>query len=143
VEYSSRGELVPDEATIKLWRHHIDGCTRSGHFHPERDTLILDGIPRNVHQAEMLQEAIDVQAIINLVCLDAAKVIERLQRRALHENRLDDANLDVIRSRLLTYEQQTRPVLDFYGASLIHRVEGNQPPVKVLRDILNVIADLG
>jgi adenylate kinase len=140
VEYSSRGQLVPDETTIKLWRHHIDGCTQAGQFHPERDTLILDGIPRNVPQAQMLQEATDVQAIISLACLDQAKIIERLQRRALHENRLDDANLDVIRSRLITYEQQTRPVLDFYGPGLIHQVEGNQPPVKVLRDILNIIA---
>jgi adenylate kinase len=142
VEYSSRGQLVPDEVTIRLWRRHIDGCTSAGHFHPDRDTLILDGIPRNAHQAEMLQEAIEVRAIISMACLDPAKIIERLQRRALHENRLDDANLDVIRSRLITYEQQTKPVLDFYGPGLIHQVEGNQPPVKVLRDILNIIADL-
>lgn len=142
VEYSSRGQLVPDEVTIRLWRHHIDGCTKSGHFHPDRDTLILDGIPRNAHQAQMLQEAIDVRAIISLSCLDQAKIIERLQRRALHENRLDDANLDVIRSRLVTYDQQTKPVLDFYGPGLIHQVEGNQTPVKVLRDVLDIIADL-
>lgn len=142
VEYSSRGQLVPDEATVRLWKQHIDGCTKAGHFHPDRDTLILDGIPRNVHQARMLQETLDVRAIISLSCLDQAKLIERLQRRALHENRLDDANLDVIRSRLITYEQQTRPVLDFYGPTLIHQVEGSQLPVKVLRDVLDIIANL-
>ena len=140
VEYSSRGELVPDEATVQLWRHHIDGCTRAGQFHPIRDTLILDGIPRNVHQAQMLQEAIDVRAVLNLTCPDQAKLIERLQRRALHENRLDDANLDVIRSRLMTYEKQTRPVLDFYGPGLVHTIDGTQTPVQVLRDVLNVVA---
>src|ERR1043165_1180263 len=102
LDYSSRGELVPDEPTIDLWRQSIEGNTQMGRFRPEKDTLVLDGIPRNPHQAEMLQEAIDVRAIINLVCPDRARLIERLQRRALHENRLDDAHLDVIRSRLET-----------------------------------------
>jgi adenylate kinase len=142
VEYSSRGELVPDDATVRLWRQHIDSNTRAGHFHPDRDTLVLDGIPRNAHQAQMLQEAIDVKAIIKLVCPDRNKLIERLQRRALHENRLDDANLEVIRSRLETYERQTKPVLDFYGGELVHAIDGTQRPVQVLRDILDVVADL-
>src|SRR4051812_29397906 len=114
VEYSSRGQLVPDEATVQLWRQSIENNTRAGRFHPEADTLVLDGIPRNVQQAEMLNEAIQVLAIVNLVCPDKAKLIERLQRRALHENRLDDANLETIRSRLEVYEAQTKPVLDFY-----------------------------
>ena len=45
VEYSSRGQLVPDEQTVRLWRESIHGNTKSGRFHPERDTLVLDGIP--------------------------------------------------------------------------------------------------
>lgn len=140
VEYSSRGELVPDNATVQLWRQSIDGSTRAGCFHPDRDTLVLDGIPRNVGQAEMLQEAIDVVAIINLVCPDMGKLIERLQRRALRENRLDDANLDVIRSRLQTYEQQTKPVLDFYGPKLVQTIDATQRPVEVLRDIVTILS---
>src|SRR5947208_13506017 len=48
VEYSSRGLLVPDEPTINLWAKNIKSKTMDGQFHPERDTLILDGIPRNV-----------------------------------------------------------------------------------------------
>ena len=142
VEYSSRGQLVPDDATVKLWRQSIDRTTDSGRLHPELDTLILDGIPRNLCQAQMLQEAIDVRAVVNMVCTDKEKVIERLQRRALHENRLDDANLEVIRSRLEVYEQQTKPILDFYGPSLVHTVDATQTPVQVLRDILNIIAGI-
>jgi adenylate kinase len=139
VEYSSRGELVPDEATVRLWRQSIDGNMRVGRFSPERDTLVLDGIPRNVHQAQMLQEAIDVLAIINLACPDMTKLVERLQRRALHENRLDDANLEVIRTRLETYQRETRPVLDFYGPKLVHTLDATQGPIHVLRNILDVI----
>lgn len=141
MEYSSRGQLVPDEATVQLWRQSIDSNTRAGRFHPERDTLVLDGIPRNVHQAEMLQEAIDVRVIINLTCPDRTRIIDRLQRRALHENRLDDANLDVIRTRLETYDRQTKPVLEFYGPKLIRNIDGLQTPVCVLRDVLSVIIE--
>src|ERR1700722_7230273 len=49
IKYSSRGELVPDQPTIELWSEFIDNCKRAGRFHPEHDTLVLDGIPRNVH----------------------------------------------------------------------------------------------
>jgi adenylate kinase len=142
VEYSSRGQLVPDEATVQLWRESIQANTQSGRFHPEVDTLVLDGIPRNVRQAEMLEEAIDVRAIIHLVCPDRAKLIERLQRRALHENRLDDANLETIRLRLEVYEAQNKPILDFYGPKLLRMIDGTQAPALVLRDILDVITSV-
>jgi adenylate kinase len=139
MEYSSRGQLVPDDATVRLWRQRIDGAMRAGELTPKRDTLVLDGIPRNVRQAEMLQEAIEVLAVVNLVCPDKTQLIERLQRRALHENRLDDAHLDVIRARLDTYERQTKPVLDFYGPNLVKPVDAMRSPVNVLRDVLNII----
>src|SRR6202140_3182015 len=61
LEYSSRGELVPDEPTIQLWRQFIENSMRVGRFHPDNDTLILDGIPRNVHQARMLKDTLDVR----------------------------------------------------------------------------------
>src|SRR6476646_1283531 len=96
LEYSSRGELVPDQPTVDLWRYFIDGCTKTGRFHPGQDTLVLDGIPRNVHQAEMLKETLDVVGIFYLRCTQMEHLTERLQRRALKENRLDDANMDVI-----------------------------------------------
>ncbi|MEW6160175.1 MAG: nucleoside monophosphate kinase [Verrucomicrobiota bacterium] len=140
IEYSSRGQLVPDEATIRLWRESISGSRQAGRFNPERDTLVLDGIPRNLHQAEMLQDALNVKAVFNLTCSDLKKLTDRLQRRALRENRLDDANLDVIRHRLETYEKETKPVLDFYGANLVHTIDSTQTPVNVLRDILRTIA---
>jgi adenylate kinase len=140
VDYSSRGQLVPDEPTIRLWRKNIDALQGMGRFDPERDTLILDGIPRNVRQAEILRDTLDVRAIFFLTCSDQKKLVERLQRRALRENRLDDANLEVIRSRLQTYDQETKPVLDFYGPGLVHVIDSTQDPVNVLRDILTIIA---
>ena len=136
LEYSSRGELVPDEPTIDLWRESINGLTQTGRFHPDQDTLVLDGIPRNRHQAEMLQDTLNVVAIFYLRCTNLDNLVQRMQRRALKENRLDDASLDVIRHRLKTYEKDTKPVLNFYGRHLVHRIDADQSPAKVLVDIL-------
>lgn len=142
VEYSSKGQLVPDEHVIDLWRRNIQASTMDGQFHPEKDTLVLDGIPRNVKQAEMLSSMLDVRALIHLTCADPNKMIERLQRRALRENRLDDAHLDVIKKRLDTYEHETKPVLDFYGTNLVKNVDSTQMPVFVLRDILQIVVSV-
>ena len=142
VEYSGRGELVPDEATVKLWRENIRSNMQLRRFDPDRDVLVLDGIPRNRHQAEMLSDTLNVQAILYLWCPDKEKMVSRLQRRALHENRLDDANLSVIRHRLETYEKETKPVLDYYGETLVHTIDSNKPPVRVLAEILRVVAKL-
>ena len=139
VEYSSRGLLVPDEPTINLWAKNIQASTLDGQFHPERDTLILDGIPRNRRQAEILKDTLDVKAVINLTSAHQKQMIERLQRRALRENRLDDANLEVIKKRLETYERDTKPVLDYYGPALVRNVDSSQSPVEVLRDTLDII----
>jgi adenylate kinase len=140
LEYSSRGELVPDEPTIQLWNEFIHNSTRTGRFHPETDTLVLDGIPRNAHQAEMLKETLDVVRIFYLRCKNVEQLIERLQRRALKENRLDDANIDVIRNRQQTYERESKPVLDYYGKDLVHRINADQSPAKVVVDILKKVA---
>src|SRR6266446_5448256 len=142
VEYSSRGLLVPDEPTINLWAKNIQSKTMDGQFHPERDTLVLDGIPRNARQADMLKDTVEVKAVVNLTCSHPNQMIERLQRRALRENRLDDANLEVIRKRLETYERETKPVLDFYGSRLVHPIDAGQAPINVLRNILAIVATI-
>lgn len=142
LQYSSKGQLVPDEHTIRLWRRTIEGAEGVGRFNKELDTMVLDGIPRNAHQAEMLKDVIDVKAMFYLSCPDLNKLVERIQRRALSENRLDDANMDVIRQRLETYDKETKPVLDYYGKNLIHTIDSTQTPINVLRDILNVLATI-
>jgi adenylate kinase len=136
IEYSGRGQLVPDAPTIQLWRHFIENNTKIGRFHAETDTLVLDGIPRNVQQAKILRDTINVTAVFYMQSSDEEKLIARIQRRAIKENRLDDANLNVIRDRLHVYENETKPVLKFYGRHLVHRINADQPPAKVLGDIL-------
>lgn len=136
IEYSGRGQLVPDEPTIELWRHFIENNTKVGRFHPATDTLVLDGIPRNVGQAKILKNTLNVTSVFYMKSSDEDKLVVRIQRRAIKENRLDDANLNVIRDRLHVYENETMPVLKFYGRHLVHRINADQPPAKVLADIL-------
>src|SRR3954466_9322125 len=142
IEYSSRGELVPDAPTIDLWREFIHNCVKTNRFHPEQDTLVLDGIPRNPHQADILRDTLEVVCIFYLRCKKVENLVRRLQRRALKENRLDDANIDVIRNRLETYERETKPVLEYYGKKLVHRINADQAPHKVLFDILRHLSDV-
>jgi adenylate kinase len=139
LEYSGKGQLVPDDTSIGLWSSQIDSMVQSGRFKPDIDFLVLDGIPRNVNQAKMLSSKLDVRRVFHLTCSDRSKVIDRLQRRALKENRLDDINIEVIDRRLRTYDQETKPVLEFYGPKLITHVNADQWPYQVLRDILNAI----
>ncbi len=139
LHYSSKGQLVPDDVTIGLWSAQIAAMEHAGRFKPETDFLVLDGIPRNVNQAKILEGQLDVQRVFHLACADKAKVYERLKRRALRENRLDDINDEVIARRQKVYENESQPVLDYYGEKLITRVNSDQPPFQVLRDILNDI----
>jgi adenylate kinase len=136
LHYSSKGQLVPDDVTIGLWAAQIEGMERAGRFKPDIDFLVLDGIPRNLNQARMLQSKLDVRRVFHLTCSDKAKVYDRLKRRALKENRLDDINEEVIERRLKVYGEETKPVLDFYGPKLITHVDADQWPYQVLRDIL-------
>jgi adenylate kinase len=140
LDYSSRGQLVPDEPTIRLWHQNIQYFEQSGRFNRKIGTLVLDGIPRNISQAKMLKDLVKVHHVFYLCCADMKKLVGRLQRRALRENRLDDANIKVIRQRLHTYESETRPVLEFYGPKLVRTIDSTGTPVNVLRDILDVLA---
>jgi len=139
-EYSSRGELVPDDATVEIWKQNIHAQTVLSLYKPMADLLILDGIPRNVPQAELLDQYINVLKVIHLVCSDKEEMIKRLRRRALKENRADDAREEVIRKRWEVFEAESRPVLDYYGAGVISEVDAIGSPARILESILeNVV----
>lgn len=138
-EYSSRGQLVPDDVTIKMWHENMHAQTVLSLYKPHEDLLVLDGIPRNRHQAELLIDHLNVLEIVHLVCPDKEKMIERLRRRALKENRADDAREDVIRHRWDVYEQETAPVLEFYPSEIIKQVNAVGSPASVLQHILEVV----
>jgi len=139
VEYSSRGELVPDGVTVQMWQENLHAQTVLSLFKPRVDLLVLDGIPRNVNQARLMDKHINVLAIVHLICSDKEKMIERLRRRALKENRADDAKEEVIRRRWEVYEAETRPVLAHYPKTIIHDVDAMGSPGRVLQRVLEVV----
>ncbi|HEX3357549.1 MAG TPA: nucleoside monophosphate kinase [Tepidisphaeraceae bacterium] len=141
-EFSSRGELVPDEFTVKLWKNYIKGMEMINAFHSETEILVLDGIPRNKSQAELMDDTLDVVKVIYLVCSDMKKMVERLRRRALKENRFDDANDKVIQHRLEVYDRDTRPVLEHYSADKIAQIDATMSQIKVLGTIMDVIVPI-
>ena len=105
------GQLVPDEITIPLIRDRLDrGDTLPG--------FILDGYPRNLAQAEALDEMLNdvgrsIHVVFEFQVPDRQQLIDRMLKRAAEENRPDDT-LEVIQRRLDTYDRETAPLVEYY-----------------------------
>jgi adenylate kinase len=157
------GKLVPDDVTIRVVRE------RTG-LEDSKNGYILDGFPRNPAQAAMLEKlAVEqgntIQAI--LVDVPASELEKRMVGRRscpicgeiynvyfkppkfdnvcdLHPqvqltHRADD-NPETVQTRLATFDQQTRPLLDYYQASnLLHRVDGTREPEAIYADIEKIV----
>jgi len=134
--YSNRGELVPDELTIQIVGDDIAARVSRGCYDPRGDLLVLDGIPRNVNQARLMDPLIDVLLVIHLTCKDPTPLIERLSKRAAKQGRPDDAREDVIRRRIEVYEQETAPMLAHYPADRVRRIDALGTPEQVHRAIM-------
>lgn len=138
-QYIDRGNLVPDELTIEIWKKALDARTADGRFHPEHDLLILDGIPRTVRQAELLEEHVEVLRVIHLRASDVEAMVQRMKGRAVTENRADDSNEDVIRRRIEVYREESRPVLNLYPSELLCMVDALGSPAEVLRAVCDCV----
>ncbi|MEC8559944.1 MAG: nucleoside monophosphate kinase [Planctomycetota bacterium] len=139
LKYSSKGELVPDELTIEMWSKNVHAQTVLSLFKPTSDLLILDGIPRNLNQAKAMDAYLDVLLVIHLVCPNMDDMVLRMKRRALKENRLDDADESVIRHRFDVYAEETQPVLGHYDAGIVREIDALGSPAKVLQHVLEVL----
>lgn len=142
MQYSSKGLLVPDDVTVKMWHQNMHARTVLSDYKPRADLLVLDGIPRNVNQAKLLEKHINVLEIIHLVCPNKEEMIQRLRRRALKENRIDDAKEEVIRKRWEVYERETFPVLEYYPSSIVREVNATGSPARVLEHILECVVPI-
>ena len=142
VHYSSRGELVPDELTIELWKAQIDNLADTHIYKPDIDILVLDGIPRNVEQARILERYLDVLQVFHLSCPNRNVLARRMRKRALKDNRIDDASDRVIDQRIATYEAETKPILEFYSKDRVTNIDATQSPIKVLSEIISRVIEL-
>lgn len=133
---------MPDELTIDLWKAQLDNLGSTYTYKPDIDFLVLDGIPRNVRQAEILERYIEVHQVFHLSCPNRDELARRMRKRALKDNRIDDASDIVIDQRIATYEAETKPILEFYPVDRITTIDATQPPVKVISDIIQCITAL-
>lgn len=110
------GDLVPDDLVVAIVDSRLGesdaGCG-----------YLLDGFPRNTAQAEALNDAV-INAIGTVVLLDVDtdELVGRLLKRAAEQGRADD-NEATIRRRLEVYEEETTPLVSFYGDA-VQRVDG-------------------
>jgi adenylate kinase len=142
-KHANSGNLLPDDVTIQLWLRYVRGLVATNSYLPNKQLLLLDGLPRTENQAHLLKPYIQVVAIIALEVLPEQEdiLIHRVQKRALLEKRADDSNVEVFRRRLHLFNTETERVLAFYPQDKILRINAVQHPVHVLRDTLNVLGD--
>ena len=134
-EVIDRGELVPDDLMIAVMADALgDGATGG---------YVLDGFPRTVAQADMLeQEGSPLAAPDLAVHLDIpdAVVHQRLAQRAREEGRADDADADVIERRLQVYRDETAPLLAHYRRrGELLTVDGDALPDEVSARVLAAV----
>lgn len=157
------GQLVPDDLTIRVVRERTahDDC---------KNGYILDGFPRTPAQAAMLEKlaaeqgkkllAIEIEVPRELLAMrmvgrrncpvcgeiynvyfkppKSDNVCDLHPQTQLH-HRSDD-NPETVQARLATYEEQTRPLLDYYrAANLLQVVEGTRNPEAIYRDIAKIV----
>lgn len=126
--YMEKGELVPDPLLLGLVREALDGPGPRG--------AILDGYPRNTHQAEALAELLHELGLVlgGVIELEVSEqvLVERIAARARAEDRTDDSAATV-RNRLRVYEHQTSPLVAYYrerGALRPIAGEGTVPEIQ-------------
>ena len=107
------GELVPDELTVGLIRERLTEPDAARGF-------VLDGFPRNIAQAEALDELLaelgrPLTAVLELLVPDQV-CVDRMLKRASEEGRADDTP-DAIARRLEIYHRDTAPLSEHYRAS--------------------------
>ena len=126
------GLLVPDDVTVALIRERLS-------WPDARRGFVLDGFPRNLAQAEVLDAMLDEvgQPLDAVLFLDVADEVslERLGRRAVIEER-DDDTPEAIGLRLAIYHEETAPVVEHYRAT------GRLVPVHAERSIDEVATEI-
>jgi len=135
-ELIAGGNFVSDDLTIDLFYRTLARYAQEKRFDPDNQILILDGIPRNESQVDLISGRIQVVNIISLVVRDYSVLVERLEKRALLENRADDANEDTVRKRLQIYDTTTAAVVGKYPSSLLIEVDGLPAIPKIHKDIV-------
>ncbi|MGQ3410962.1 adenylate kinase [Natrinema sp. LN54] len=152
-EYMDQGELVPDAVVNAI----VDEALS------QADGFVLDGYPRNVEQAEELEDMTDLDVVLYLE-VSEDELVHRLTGRRMDpetgdiyhveynppedpevEERLvqrDDDTEETVKERLSVFRENTEPVIEYYDdAGVLERVDGEQAPDAVWEDVKETIDD--
>jgi adenylate kinase len=134
--YMDKGELVPDSVTVAMVKERLARADAAS-------GAILDGFPRTTVQADALDALLAEMSgritVVPHIVVDREELVQRLLKRAQIEGRVDDSE-DTIRTRMRVYEEQTKPLLDYYAQrGLVVEVDGQQSVAAVQRDLCRVI----
>ena len=112
-EFMDKGELVPDEVTIKMLETEVNK-------HPKSLGFIFDGFPRTTHQAKTLDDFLSSKnlSITKMIALEVPndELISRLFFRGKQSGRADDQDKSIIANRIKVYENQTSVLAEYYKA---------------------------
>jgi len=132
-----KGEFIPDRTMLRMLRKAL------GKADLEKG-IIIDGFPRNVKQAKMLDSLLGKMGVgLNHVLyldLSEDKAKERIMKRAEKEDREDDKDPEVISKRFKTYEKKTSPLIEKYKKSRkLIKIDSSRGSEKVYKQVLNKI----
>lgn len=138
--YMDKGQLVPDEVTIKMLEAEVES-------NPEVKGFIFDGFPRTPAQAQALDHFLKrketkISAMIALE-VDDKILIERLLERGKTSGRVDDADELVISNRIAVYYKETAVLKNFYQAQdKFYGVNGEGSVAEITERLSEVIKSL-
>lgn len=136
-EYVNSGKLVPDTIVTEMIEKWLL---------QNNENWILDGFPRTINQAESLDNILNSNTqILNIVLLISVpnNILEnRLLDRQSIENRSDD-NIETIKIRIDTYEQETKPLISYYKKTgLLSEIDGSLSISEVSSKIKNKLINI-
>ena len=109
--YMEKGDLVPDEVTIKMLEAEVNK-------HLNANGFIFDGFPRTTIQAEILDQFLSTLKLsISMTIaleVDENLLIDRLINRGKDSGRADDQDRSKIQNRFEEYNNKTYPLINYY-----------------------------
>ena len=138
--YIEKGDLVPDEVTIKMLQDEVEKNLDSKGF-------LFDGFPRTIAQADALDAFLKTKEwnVTATVALEADDeiLVQRLLERGKTSGRADDQDVDKIRNRYQEYNEKTAPLMDYYAAqNKFHAVNGIGSIEEITERLSKVIDNL-
>jgi adenylate kinase len=135
-QYMEQGQLVPDALIVGMVikRLELADC---------RKGFLLDGFPRTLPQAATLDDLLERRAMSVDGVIELAVPREELVRRMTARRRADD-NPEIFSNRIVSFEQQTAPLLDYYRRQKkLATIDGMGAADEIFQRIVASLADFG